>query len=250
MPNQRGETLVKKLAYILIAVIMIFGSFSVSSLAHEKPEEISINDYAGVLADSAKSYIKSKNDILYSHTEAKIVFVTTESTEGMNISEYCEFLYSDWGISRLGRRNSIFIVIDASSKEYDFIRGNNLRYAITDAEIYKYMVEYFEPYFAEGSYNQAVLSLYNALGKWYEQHYNSLSLGLDENVDRYSYGEKNKDEDKEESKLWLWIAIAVCVTVLIIALKIKRNIELKIRQHERRRLKKKFQIDIDKIVNS
>ncbi len=240
----------KNFFYILIALIFSLNMLTVDASAHVRPEEISVNDYAGILTDSSKSYIKSKNDILFSHTQAKIIFVTTESTEGQSINDYCSQLYSDWGMSRFGRRNSFFVVVDASKKEYSFLRGKNLRYAISESEAYKYMTDYFEPYFAQDNYDKAVISLYNALAKWYETHYNNLNLGLDENIDRYTYGEKTKDEDVVESKLGLWIGALACAVIIIVALGIKRNMELKMRQNERRRLRKKFQIDIDKIINS
>ncbi|MBR5505144.1 MAG: TPM domain-containing protein [Clostridia bacterium] len=240
----------KSFLNILIALVLSMNMLTINASAHAKPREISVNDYAGILTDSSKSYIKSKNDILFSHTQAKIIFVTTESTEGQSISDYCSKLYSDWGMSRFGRRNSFFVVVDASKKEYSFLRGKNLRYAISESEAYKYMTDYFEPYFAQESYDKAAISLYNALAKWYETHYNDLTLGLDENIDRYTYGEKTKDAEVVESKLGLWIGAFACVVIIIVALSIKRHMDLKMRQNERRRLRKKFQIDIDKIINS
>jgi len=235
---------------IFIALVLSMNMLTINASAHAKPEEISVNDYAGILTDSSKSYIKSKNDILFLHTQAKIIFVTTESTHGQSIDDYCSKLYSDWGMLRYGRRNSFFVVVDASKKEYAFLRGKNLRYAISESEAYKYMTDYFEPYFAQGSYDKAAISLYNALGKWYESHYNDLELGLDENIDRYTYGEKNKDVEVVKSKLGLWIGAFACAAIIIVALSIKRHMDLKMRQNERRRLRKKFQIDIDKIINS
>ena len=62
-------------------------------------------------------------------------------------------------MSKFGRRNSFFVVIDASGKEYSFVRGKNIRYAISESEAYKYMTDYFEPYFAQGSYDKATISL-------------------------------------------------------------------------------------------
>ena len=240
----------KKYIYILIALIFSVNMLTISASAHAKPNELSVNDYAGILTDSSKSYIKAKNDILFSHTQAKIIFVTTQSTEGQSISDYCSMLYSEWGMAQFGRRNSFFVVVDASKKEYSFLRGKNLRYAISESEAYKYMTDYFEPYFAQGSYDKATISLYNALAKWYESHYNDLNLGLDENIDRYTYGEKTMDVAEVESKLGLWLGVLACVIIIIAALSIKRHMELKMRQNERRRLRKKFQIDIDKIINS
>ncbi len=240
----------KKLLYSLIFAIIISSFFHINSFAHAKPEQISINDFSGVISDGVKDYIKEKNEILFEKTQAKIIFVTTEDTENLTTNEYTQKLYSDWGIGYMGRKNSIFIVIDTANEEYSFAYGKGIRYALPESEIYQYMINHFEAHYSMGSIDRAVMSLYNALGKWYEAHYNGLSLSLDDNIGSYMYGIREKEIEVKESKLWMWIALSVCLIVLFVALKIKRDYELKIRKSERRKLMKKHQDDIDKIVKS
>lgn len=240
----------KKCLCMISFIFSIILSLQINSYAHVKPENISVSDYSGVLSDGVKDYIKSRNDILSNRVEAKIIMVTTESTDGYPIDEYCRNLYNNWKIYNLGRNNNIFFVIDTLKNEYSFVRGNAIKLAVTEQEIYQYIIDSFEPFFSKSNYDKAVMSLYNALGSWYENEYNNLDLNLDNHIQKYLTGVKSKDSDPKESKMWIWITVAIFVVIAIILLKIKRNIELRYRQMQRRRLRKKFQIDVDKLVNS
>ncbi|MBQ4630704.1 MAG: TPM domain-containing protein [Clostridia bacterium] len=232
-----------------VALLLII-SIAAPTFAYSKPANVSVSDYCGILSDSSKNYIKSKNDVLFSQTEAKIIFVVVPSTGGLTIEEYCNNLYSQWEISSIGRNNSIFFVVDAKKKEYDFIIGNNISLALTDIQVYDFILNKFEPCFETKEYEKAFLGLYNALGKWYENHYNALNLNLDENLDKYTSGKTTADKEKPKSNLWIWITLGVCVALLITVYKIKHKVELRIRRHEREKLRRKYKIDIDKIVNS
>lgn len=246
----QGDIFVKKLLYIISFILIISFLIPCCAFAHSVPDEISVHDFSGVLSDGIKTYIKDKNSTLFSRTEAKIIFVTTEESGEQNINEFCEDLYSSWGISGIGRRNSIFIVADTKKEEYAFLIGKNIRLAMSESEMYKYIVDNFEPYFAKKDYDKAVFKTYNAIATWYESRYTGLNLNLDDDVFRYVGGKKTKEIDLKPGKIWLWITIAICLILIIAVMKIKRNVELKIRQHERRRLRRKFKIDIDKIINS
>ena len=238
----------KKIIYILLIVMLSMHVVSVG--AYEQPWEISVTDYSGVIANSAKEYIKSKNENLFSQCEAKIIFVTVPTTDGADIDDFTASLYSEWKVAKLGRGNSVFFVIDTEKCEYSFYIGKNIRYVLTETDVYKYIVDCFEPYFSNKQYSKAVLSLYNAVGGWYEEKYNNVSLSLDDNIDKYTSGKSSKDLDISKDYFWVWIGLGAGVVLLLVGLKIKRSIQLRIRKMERRRLKRKFKIDIDKIVNS
>ena len=240
----------KKFLCSLVFLIILSSFVSLNTFAHAKPEQISINDFSGVISDTVKEYITAKNDILFEKTEAKIIFVTTDGTENLYINEYAQKLYSDWDVDYMGKKNSILIVIDTQSGEYGFARGKGIRYALPDSEIYRYMINYFEPHYSAGSNDKAVMSLYNAIARWYEGQYNGLSLSLDDNIDSYMYGIREKEVDIKESKLWVWVSLVVCIIILFVVLKIKRDYKLRMRKNERRKHKKKQQVDIDKIVRT
>lgn len=246
----QGDIFVRKLLCIISVVLIASFILPYHVLAHSIPDEISIHDFSGVLSDGIKSYIKGKNEILFNKTGAKIILVTTEDSGGQDITSYCETLYSNWSVSRIGRRNSIFMVVDTKTKEYAFLISRGIRLALPESDMYKFIVNNFEPHLSKDDYDKAVFATYNAIAKWYEEKYEDLNLNLEEDVFKFVGGTKTKDKDIKPSKLWIWIVLGICFVLMIAVLKIKRSIELKIRQHERRRLRKKFKIDIDKITNS
>ena len=245
----KGKLMMKKLCYLFI-FIFLFTSFPFCANAHEKPEEVSFSDFSGIISDGAKDYIKSRNSILFSTTGAKIIFVTTDSTNGISASEYAKSLYSSWNISSIGRGNSVLIVMSDKTKDYGIIQGKNIKRTLDDTLLYKLVSEDFEPHFAKGNYSRAVISLYNKLGKWYEENYNSLNLNLDDDTDKYLTSEVTKDVEKETNKYLIWIGVGVVLIVGFVFFKIKRHIDFKLRQQERKLKRKRDKANIDKIVNS
>ena len=236
--------------YRIFLFIIILSFFALPVSAHVKPDDISLNDYSGVISDGVKSYIKANNTQLFSQTGAKIIFVTTNSSQGMSTLEYTKNLYSSWDISDIGRNNSVFVVMCTDANDYSVIQGKNIRRVLNDSILYEMMSNDFEPYFANGDYDSAIMSLYNCLAKWYSKHYSGLNLNIDDDFDKYKTGVKTADTEEEPSRLWLWIFIFVSFIMLITFFKIKRNLEFKIRQRERIQKRKTRKVDIDKIINS
>lgn len=244
----KGKLKMKKICFLLFVITLITLPVFVSAL--EAPEEISFSDFSGIISDGTKNYVKSKNEILFAQTEAKIIFVTTDSTDGLTTGEYTKNLYSAWGVGQIGRGNSVLIVISPKTKDYGIIQGKNIRRVLDDSTLYKFVAEDFEPHFAKGNYDEAVLCLYNRIGKWYEETYNNLNLGLDENTENYKTYEITKDIEKSFNKIFIWIGLGVAAIFALVFFKIKRNRDFKARQQERKLKRKRTKANIDKIVNS
>ena len=240
----------RKFYFIFSAFITLSVLSFLTVSANETEKDFTVKDYCGIISDSAKEYINSQNEILYNGTKAKILFVTTKTTDGLSAQEYCENYYKESGLNSFGRNNSILCVISPSDKDYGFVQGSNISRILTDDVIDDFIVHHFEPEFKNENYDEAVLSMYNALALWYINEYKNLNMVLDDNINSYVGGTTTADKEEKPSHLWIWLCVAGGVIIMFFVFKIKRSIDLQIRQHERRRLKKKFKIDIDKIVNS
>lgn len=240
----------KKLVFGVCTVIIVLFFLSINVCAHIMPEEVSISDYSGVISQGVKDYVKSKNNTLYKYTEAKIIFVVTDSMDGLEATEYAKKLYSSWDIANIGRGNSVFVVMSPVLSDYGAIQGKSIKRILTDEHISEMMANDFEPHFADGNFDDAVLSLYNTLGKWYEQNYNGLNLEMNDNFEIYKTGEKLADVDIKPDKTWIWVSIGAAFVIIIVFFSIKRRIDFKTRQTERRVKRKRNKADIDKIVNS
>lgn len=239
-----------KRLYLILTFLIIAFFIRTNAFALQRPDEISISDFSGIISDGTKNYVKLKNETLFSATQAKIIFVTTNSTDGLSATEYTENLYSSWGIGQIGRGNSILIVMCPETEDYGVYQGSGIKRVLYDSILYKYIIEDFEPHFAKGNYDDAVLYLYNRLGKWYEENYSGLKLGLDENVEMYKTSNITADREENINKVIIWISIGLFIILAIILLKIKRNIDYKARRKERRKKRKIDKANIDKIVNS
>ncbi len=239
-----------KTLYRIVILVLIFACFGICAKAHIKPNEISVSDYSGVISEGIKNYIKEKNEILFEKTEAKIIIVTSDTTNGTDANKYAQSLYSSWNIGRLGRGNSIFVLIAPKSDDYAIIQGKSIRRILGDSELYGFISSDFEPYYTGGEYDEAIFMLYNRIGKWYEEKYDDLNLNLSENYAMHKSGEKIKDIDKDPMKVLVWIAAAVVLIMTAIFFRIKRKVDFKARQQERRIKRKRSKADLDKIVNS
>lgn len=236
--------------YKLIIFILLFSYTGICAEAHIRPDEISVSDYSGIISDGVKTYIKEKNALLFEKAKAKIIIVTSDTTNGTDANEYARSLFSSWNINRLGRGNSIFVLISPKSDDYAIIQGKNIRRALNDSELYGFIASDFEPYYSNGDYNEAIFRLYNRIGRWYEEKYEGLLLGLDDNYEIHNKGNKIKDIDKDPMKIWVWVAVAVALIMIMIFFRIKREVDFKARQQERRIKRKRSKADLDKIVNS
>ena len=236
--------------YKIIALLLLMTALSTSTFAHPVPDEISFLDYSGVISNGVKDYVKTKNEVLFEKTEARIIFVTTDSTDGMDINTYTKNLYSAWNLNRFGRGNSILTVICPTTDEYSVTQGKNIKRVLTDTVLYEIISAEFEPQFASGDYNRAILNFYNALGRWYEEKYTDLDLSLDDKYHRYITKKVSKDYDNDATNILAWIAGIVGFIMVVIFFRIKRHSDFKTRQYERKIRRKKSKADIDKIVNS
>ncbi len=236
--------------YKIVILLLLFICTAATVNAHIRPNEISVSDYSGIISEGVKEYIREKNEILFDKTEAKIIIVTSDTTNGTDANKYAKGLYSSWGINRLGRGNSIFVLLAPRSNDYAIIQGKSIRRALSDSELYGFIASDFEPYYADGSYDKAIFMLYNRIGRWYEEKYEGLNLRLNDNYAMYKTDDRVKDIDKDPMKIWIWIVAAVAIIMTIVFFKIKRNVDFKARQQERSIKRKRSKADLDKIVNS
>ncbi len=239
--------MIKKICFFLIFMLILLNT---ASYAHVKPDEISLTDYSGIISESIKDYVNSKNSMLFDKTGAKIIFVTTNTTDGLSADKYTQNLYTSWNMNSHGRGNSVFVVIADNLNDYGIIQGKNIKRTLTDDILYEKVLNDFEPYFADGSYDVAVYSLYNSLAKWYEENYKDLNLGIDLNADINISGEKTADIEINPDRIWILVCIGAAGILCIVFFEIKRRVDFKSRRQERQINRKRNKADIDKIVNS
>ena len=156
-----------KLFFILLIVIAAMPlTGSAAADVFDVPDNISVNDYSGVLSEQTKSYISGCNDALMSSTGSKVIFVTVPTTEGESIDEYASRLYNSWAVKNIGNGTSTFIVYATDDMQYWVIVSDNLKSALTSDIINEYLMEHTEPDFAAKNFDSAARKTYNAFNSW------------------------------------------------------------------------------------
>lgn len=124
-----------------------------------------IRDDAGVLAASTVDKINARNAALMSDMDVGIGVVTCNSGEALyNVAlDYAEAM-------GLGSYDFI-VVLDISGDNYWLVQGADLVGYFSDTDCSDYAVKYMERDFARGDYDDAVLSLTEALSEWYYNNY-------------------------------------------------------------------------------
>ena len=222
---------------VLILTICIFTSGV--ALAKGSDEFLSVTDGAQMLSEATERYIYTQNRTLSKKTEARIIFATIATAGDKDTYTCAREMYDSLGIRRIGRNNSVFILLCKDEKDYSIIVADGINAVLTDSYAQKCLAEYMEKDFADGNYDDAVIKTFNAFAGWYEEEY-STSLELTE--DLADYDAMIKDERRRElvrSIIIYTLSVAAFVAVVwaIVHYRRKKRMQrlLKKRQERRRR---------------
>lgn len=125
-----------------------------------------VYDDAGVLSASAEKKLTRRGEQLWDDLGVVIAVVT------------CNYGYSDLYSYAMDYAGSIglggydfIVVLDISGDNYWLVQGADLTEWFTDDDCGDYAWNYMEAYFARGDYDNAVLSLTEALENWYYDNF-------------------------------------------------------------------------------
>jgi len=171
----------KKFLNILILFLFLF----TTAYAEEVPEIISVHDNAGILSSTTEKYIFTQNEELSKVSGAKIVFYTCDVEDEYTVVEHANIIFQEWGIGKIGRSNSVFVLMCPQKSDYTVIVADGISAALTKMQANEYLSEYMEPSFASKDYDKAAVKTYNAFASWYNDNYNKLELDLTEDLSEY-----------------------------------------------------------------
>lgn len=125
-----------------------------------------VQDNAGVLSDRTVRELDQRNLRLYGNYGVVIGVITCNYGRD-DLDSYAIKRAEDMGLS--GR--DFIVALDISGDNYWLIQGADLVYDFTDEDCADYAWDYMEDYFAVGLYDDAVLSLTEALENWYGRYF-------------------------------------------------------------------------------
>ena len=139
----------------VLLVIAIFSMQCVSAepVASLKPEGY-VNDFAGALDESSKTYITQTCQQLEQKANAQVAVVTINSTDGKEIFDYSVDLYQKWGIGQKGKDRGVLILLAVKDRRYFINVGYGLEPILPDGKVGGFGREAV-PYLKQGDYSGA-----------------------------------------------------------------------------------------------
>lgn len=155
-------------ALMIVAAVII----GLASRPRNLPERISagtswyVDDQAKVLSSSTISQLQARNQALDTSMGVVIGCITCNYGRS-DLYNYAMDQAENMGLGA----NDFVVVLDISGENYWLIQGSGLVDLFSDDDCAAYAYEYMEQPFAQGNYDQALLSLTDALTQWYQSHY-------------------------------------------------------------------------------
>lgn len=125
-----------------------------------------VSDQANVLSPSAIQQLQGINRSLDSSMGVVIGCLTCNYGKN-DLGNYAIDQAEAMGLGA----NDFMVVLDISGENYWLVQGSGLMDLFSDDACAAYAWEYMEEPFANGDYDQALISLYDALTQWYETNY-------------------------------------------------------------------------------
>ena len=168
---RRGMAALLALMLALIACALPTGALAAIDVV-EKPEQIYVADYAGVLDADVQKHMLEASESLYQQTGAQIVVVTVNFIGDNNISDYAYELFNQWGIGGMDENNGVLLLMVIGAEKYWCLQGEGIQSSLPTSTIKGAADEYLEPDFAAQRYSDGALKFYDALYARLEQIYN------------------------------------------------------------------------------
>ena len=184
----------------------------------EPTERFFINDFAGVMDKKDAEEIYNAGAALNAAVAGKlgrdvgaqVVAVTTETTEGEEISEYALNLGRQWGVGSAEDNNGVVILLATEDREIYISVGYGLEGALPDSKVGRIIDNYGYEYFAENEFSAGMLNLYRAVVR---EVYSEYELSVPENV---TAPQNYSENVSTGSVIKSWLGIIIFIAVLII----------------------------------
>lgn len=179
----KGENLKKQIFRFALFVLFLLNIFFINNTtkvnaAIIKPtSEFYVNDDAGILSNETKQYIINTNIELEQKTGAQIVVVTVKSLDGMNIEEYANQLFNNWGIGDEKKDNGLLLLCSYGDREFRVEVGYGLEGILPDGKTGRMQDEYIIPYLKEDNFDEGIKNGYSAFLQEVASEYNITITG-------------------------------------------------------------------------
>ena len=153
---------------MLVAFIL---STAVNASADIPPRPSNANDliydYAHVIDSTYLTTIRDSLHALYMYNKSQVVVITVESLDGMEIEDYCQELFHEWGIGDKEKNNGVLILVkpktEKSKGKVRIHTGYGAEGVLPDILCKKIQTDSMIPSFKENNYGLAILKAVNLI---------------------------------------------------------------------------------------
>ena len=153
------KKLVLRLLSLTAAILLVFTTTSYAQMPSPTTEFYHA-DYAGLLNEDTKTFIRSVN-LNYEALEEKpqVVVATVPDMGGIDIETYAVELFEKWKIGDAKLDNGVLIILALEERKIRIEVGYGLEGAITDGTVGQ-ILDRATPFLSEGDYNKGILQIF------------------------------------------------------------------------------------------
>lgn len=168
----------KKISALILCVILCISLGCTAFAVVGQSDSFYCADYANVISADTEKMICDYNGALeYQCKGAQIVVVTVDYLDGMYCDDYAYKLFNEWGVGSGQYNNGMLLLLAVQENKAWLATGIGLNSMLGTDTVDNMLDRYFWKDFDNGKYDQAVTKLFNALLKWYDEHYGSNTAG-------------------------------------------------------------------------
>jgi len=154
----------KRALAVTVAVLLVLSLPGlVDAKVPARPAQLTfVNDYANILSPSQRDALTQVMHSIEQTTTAEVVLVTMPELGGIEVFDFSQRLFTEWGIGKRDSSNGLLMLVSLREREFRFHTGYGLEGPLPDAFLGALIRQYIEPAFGEGRFYdglaQALLS--------------------------------------------------------------------------------------------
>jgi uncharacterized protein len=148
--------LVARAALVLFLGIALFPTATYPQMPAQLSPTGYVNDFAGVLSESAKAQLTALCTEVDQKAHAQIAVVTLKSLDGRPIEDFAVDLFKQWGIGQKQTATGVLILLAVKDHRYRFEVGYGLEPILPDGKTGDFGREAV-PYLRQNNYDAALL---------------------------------------------------------------------------------------------
>lgn len=147
---------IKRFAGMTVAVLAIGSSLALALDFPPKPHQL-VNDNANMMTPEDRAALETELRAYNTKTSTQVAVLTVSSLDGMDVDEYANQLFHQWGIGKKGDDNGVLLLYAPTEKKVRIEVGYGLEGDLNDAKAGDIIRNVIHPLFESGNRSGSVV---------------------------------------------------------------------------------------------